>query len=120
MSCPTCEATMASVIEQILWCPRCGTLKDEALTDDISSEAPALVRRAREVIQNDSVVALVALAEACLPPAERPHYKPRRSASLIATSNGVVWTAPGEGLMTEAEARAKGYELQYSLLDRGD
>jgi predicted RNA-binding Zn-ribbon protein involved in translation (DUF1610 family) len=47
MSCSTCSHTMALVGHQIFWCPRCGTILDEA-DDNADSTAPYLVQRCRE------------------------------------------------------------------------
>lgn len=45
MACPTCDHTMQLVAVLLFWCPRCGTLKQEAGT----TEVPALVKRLRHL-----------------------------------------------------------------------
>ncbi len=44
MPCPTCDHTMQLIAksdEELFWCSRCGTIKD-----DVASEEPKLVSRA--------------------------------------------------------------------------
>ncbi len=42
MSCPNCDHTMHRLTDDLFWCPRCGSLKD-----DCDYETPFLVRHIR-------------------------------------------------------------------------
>lgn len=47
MSCPTCSHTMQTVIQGVLWCPRCGTTRLLVPTGESLDSVPKLVERCR-------------------------------------------------------------------------
>ena len=52
MPCPTCDHTMQLIAksdEELFWCSRCGTIKD-----DVASEEPKLVQRAYDLCEDVS------------------------------------------------------------------
>ncbi len=45
MACPTCSHTMQSVVDNVWWCQRCGTLKQGNRHDGLGTYEPMLVER---------------------------------------------------------------------------
>lgn len=51
--CPTCSHTMHKITDQMAWCPRCGTIKEQR-GDRKIIERPKLVTRTREFLEGVS------------------------------------------------------------------
>jgi tRNA(Ile2) C34 agmatinyltransferase TiaS len=81
MSCPTCDHTMEQVVEDIFWCPRCGTLRDVQDIQRGTDATPKLVERCREYEKLCIPHTLHAFHDAGISesinlPANRPEVKP--------------------------------------------
>lgn len=85
MTCPTCSSPMQRLGGELgiawFWCPRCGTVKsrvtDEDEIEQSAGEAPALVRRCRQLVASSppwyrTDLHRYGIIEACLLPHERP------------------------------------------------
>ena len=54
MSCPTCDHTMQLFAQEsnglrVYWCPRCGTIRNVALSGHTNDNTPKLVERCRRL-----------------------------------------------------------------------
>jgi hypothetical protein len=85
MPCPTCDHTMTKIVQDVYWCPRCGTLGEVVPGDSVGEyklvgEAPKLVERCREFEQRLTLVTAgdgrpwhtLGIAEAINTPENRP------------------------------------------------